>query len=123
MTNATLLQSLLEAGEGSRELDQSVLSVLGFWFDPGGDCWRNADGAFLSERPTTSLDAALALASRVLPVSLCLVERDTDGSGWAVVQPTAEGARATATAATPPLALVSAILKALPPQSTEEAGL
>ena len=127
MTNATLLQSLPEAGEGSRDLDAKVWAAVNGYelFEHDGAGWRyrmHPADIMRHERTgyispfTTSLDAALALAERVLP-----------GLGWGAVQGSGEQAKANVmpadadhgfvgTANTVPLAICIAILKA---QSTE----
>lgn len=61
---------------------------------------------------TSSLDASLALAERVLPGCRVMVERDHDGSGWACVRPREDGPAITSEATAPALALCIAILKA-----------
>lgn len=100
----------LEAAEvGSRELDKAVCDALN---------WRRTDGVWTFPAPVSqSLDAALALAERVLPgwrVFGISDERDFQVSrGWGagVGEKTGPGIQH-AKAPTPALALVIAILKA-----------
>lgn len=136
MTNATLLQSLSEAGEGSRELDALIaVEVGGFYvceprYDGAPVAYGYVDakghrtepgqgGLMLVPKYTTSLDAALALAERVTGGAYKLVN---DYGGYNRAEINLPGREThTAVAETMPLALCIAILKALPPQSTEEA--
>lgn len=103
MTQHAELIARLEAAEvGSRELDVCMWEV--------SDGWQNV------HRPpcvTTSLDAALAMAERVLPGCRCIAERDHDGTGWACVRASEDSERFMTDAATPALALCIAILRAL----------
>jgi hypothetical protein len=79
--------------------------------------WR--DGAWVLANSlripalTASLDAALALCERVLPGARCMAERTFDGEGWAMVHPTREGIRQVSDGASPALALLAALLKAI----------
>ncbi len=112
-----LIKRLEAAEAGSRELDFAIMAHFGYTniSDPRDalDCWRGSDGKSHFENATfsRSLDAALALAERVLP-----------GWGWS-----AGGSRGEhygrldtpdgcdfeeAYASTPALALCAAILKA-----------
>jgi len=103
MTDHTSLIARLEsAGEGSRELDEAVIRTLTDaqvvarfgdfeWRPEGVGIWRAMPS------PTTSVDAALALAERVLPKVW-----------WEMTA--AHGERAAGK--TPALALVAAILRA-----------
>lgn len=59
-----------------------------------------------------SLDAALALAERVLPGARVMVERFHDGKGWTMVQRAPESAKVMTDGSTPALALCAAILRA-----------
>lgn len=61
---------------------------------------------------TASLDAALALAERVLPGVRVMAERFHDGKGWAMVQCAPESAKIMTDGNTPALALCAAILHA-----------
>lgn len=63
---------------------------------------------------TASIDAALALAERVLPGVRVMVERDHDGTGWAMAQNNPLDPRKMVEAATPALALCAAIVRAHP---------
>lgn len=121
----------LEAAEvGSRELDDSV--VISAFDGEMMDWWDEAtqqhqikagDGSRVNVTPiTTSLDAALALAERVLPgwaMNVCL-DKDRDGTllGWSsqVARHGLEGPvgrdRWFGVAPTPALALCIAILRA-----------
>lgn len=69
MTDHTdLIRRLEEAEAGGRALDADVFAALGFTYDHGpADVWRDAGGdPFYFDHITTSIDAALALAERVL---------------------------------------------------------
>ena len=109
----TDLIARLEAAEaGSLDLSKAVMLSFGFTWR-GLNYWNDADEIWRgSGAVTESIDAALALASRVFP-----------GFGWGMVQGSGERAKAnvtpanadhgfTATAATPALALCAAILRA-----------
>lgn len=121
----------LEAVEvGSMELDAAICITLGYvgnnqGYSPlnvrisdGDDEWLDYE---LGPVPYTapipdvsqSLDAALALAERVLPGCRCIAERDHDGSGWACVRVSEGADRFMADAKTTALALCISILKAL----------
>jgi len=97
-----LLARLEVAEAGSLELDVAIWDAMGGWS--------------VAHPPavTTSLDAALALAERVLPGCRCMVERDFDGNGWAMVQRsgTFNAERVMTDGNTPALALCAAVLKA-----------
>jgi hypothetical protein len=105
-----LIKRLEEAEEGSADLDREVERALGVI--PVG---VREDGTWgLKQRPwTTSLDAALALAERVLPgLYMWKVEFDdepTSTPAWAKVYAKRDGQ---SFAHTPALALCAAVLKA-----------
>lgn len=101
-----LVDRLSAAAAGSRHLDYELKDALN---DPHWNLRVPADW-------TTSLDAALALAERVLPDRPILMDRMPDGSGWAQVRGTLSF---NAKAATPALALCIAILKALAPTPSD----
>lgn len=117
-----LVERLEVAAEGSRELDCDIGIELGEWTPPKGatrvrpDLWRRADiNHYQPHIPvTTSLDAALALAERVLGHCFWEMEHVAIISGqrryYATLSP--ETPSADADAATPALALCIAILKA-----------
>lgn len=62
---------------------------------------------------TASLDAALALAERVLPGHRTVVEQAHDKTGWAMIQTGPETPRNMTDGPTPALALLTALLRAL----------
>lgn len=111
-----LHQRLSDATEGTRELDALVWCALTPGAKMTDTSWAGvvmADGSKCFAEPvTTSLDAALALASRVLPRCRCMVERDFDDAGWAMVQRAPEYAKIMTNGNTPALALCLAILSA-----------
>ena len=98
-----LITRLEEAAQGSRELDVLIQNAL-----------RPHDNSvwWMAQPPvTTSLDAALALAERVLPG--CLVSLFLHGNATASVEcKTAGRVKTEGLATTPALALCLAILKA-----------
>ena len=97
-----LITRLEEAAEGSRELDRAIWRELEF--DSRGE-------PTLCPAYTTSLDAALALAERVLPG--CLVSLFLHGNATASVECKTSGrVKTEGLATTPALALCLAILKA-----------
>lgn len=133
-----LIERLEKAESGSRELDALIwaevhperIKVTG-WNKPYGDqmdrtqvefstppkrtrCVTSDQGPFSHAEPvTTSLDAALALASRVLPGWLWSAGTSDDGTAIAVLDDlNASGGFAESRAKTPALALCIAILKA-----------
>lgn len=69
---ADLIARLEAAEVGSREMDRAIVRALGFVevSDPRDaiECWRGQDGMahYATHNVTTSLDAALAMAERVL---------------------------------------------------------
>lgn len=124
---SALIARLESAEAGSRELDAHVeVAVRAIEAAKTGltrehwAIWRASssgivgDGAtqYASAPVTTSLDAALALADRVLPGVRVMVERDHDGKGWAMAQSKPEYPREMADASTPALALCIATLRA-----------
>lgn len=136
----SLLASLESAERGDRELDDTILKALRFEWVEAADCWSAPDDKpFIHERVSTSLDAALALAERVLPDTADVLHnicvwptprkgiltgpsarifrqvRDPDAAGgWALASDNL------ASAATAPLALCIAILKATQSRSTPD---
>lgn len=122
MTDHTdLIRRLEEAEAGGRALDADVFAALGFTYDHGpADVWRDAGGdPFYFNPITSSFDAALALAERVLPGWGFFLRSDKDGCNCGLVYPDAHFVTpGCGTAATPALALVAATLRAL--QSKEE---
>lgn len=114
-----LIHKLSEAGEGSRELDALIFAALGFTYeDRPRDCWVDADNnGFRWDHPSTSLDAALALAERVLPgVVFWNLEHNAiinlERIYHAEVSGERDGCSGTGEAKTAPLALCIAILRA-----------
>jgi hypothetical protein len=110
-----LIKRLEKAEAGSRELDFAIMAHFGYTdiSDPRDavECWRGPDGKsrFANATFSRSLDAALALAGRVLPDRPICLDRMPDGSGWASVS----GAISfNAKANTPAIALCIAIIKA-----------
>ena len=82
----TLIERLEKAGEGSLALDIELMVLLGgardvgdgVYYGPSTETWHTSDaaeneGCWMLPAPSRSLDAALALAERVLP-------------GWCVAQ-------------------------------------
>lgn len=117
MSGSSLIQSLEAAEGGSRELDVSLGQTLGII--DADLIYTARDGLRMGRgncepwpRWTTSLDAALALAERVLPGSRAMVERDHDGTGWAMIQCVPVAAKVMEDGKTPALALCIAILRA-----------
>lgn len=103
-----LIARLEEAEAGSRELDREIGEITRAPMGNAGDVVGLGYAHF-----TTSIDAALALAERVLPDARVTINT---GSGWARLL-TKDGRYdygffASARAATPALALCIAILKA-----------
>lgn len=120
MKHAELIARLEAAEVGSRELDAYVECASHGWNLVGWNAgWYLAEvgGAVQQMSPplpcTTSLDAALALAERVLPGCRCIAERDHDGTGWACVRASEDSERFMTDAHTPALALCISILRAL----------
>lgn len=106
---ASLIEKLEGAGEGSRELDYAIRAVV----ETFDDYWALRVPADW----TTSLDAALALAERVLPGWRRTVEELSCGQWMSVVtgkkpEPHLSLPLHVARAATPALALCAAILRA-----------
>lgn len=108
-----LIERLEAAGGGSRELDAEIarlfggqaIARFGDW-----DCREDGTGIWRPlPRYSSSLDAALALAERVLPgycVGVCQADQTSWGA-WIGARPAFARRYSTA-----PLALVIAILKA-----------
>lgn len=116
-----LIQSLEAAEGGGVELSCDVGIALGEWAPPKGavrdaisaDVWRRDGLKYYHPYTecTTSLDAALALAERVLPGKRLLIFTDYgDGRPAAVVSGDV-GPITTGRASTPALALCIAILR------------
>jgi len=107
------LLARVEAATGpDRELDDAIVELMFgksmlVITEDAGTVWRNHKAPFY----TASIDAALALAERVLPDHEIEMFQLFHGNGWGV------NFRAkhidTAYAPTPALALIAAILKAL----------
>ena len=111
-TITSLIEKLEGAGVGSRELDREVWIACGQTEKWGGPVNHPGKGVWEGPHVSFSLDAALALAERVLP-----------GWGWSAGQGHGEKAYARldtldgcdfeeAYAATPALALCAAVLRA-----------
>lgn len=131
-----LITSLEQAGEGSRELDAMLFRHFGSelptafgpvridlaWQDDGSALMPVGDLQVRFSAPpvTTSLDAALALAERVHPgLHAALYTSDGDKSRQAMITvPTRKDGPFNATAATIPLALCIAILRATHQETT-----
>jgi len=130
MTLASLITRLEGAGEGSRELDLAIgVALCGWTIEPtfmgmkgpwvtfdGGTCPATPGGDYPAL--TQSLDAALALAGRVLPGwswSGGQITKDGTTQAWAVVYSTDRGkpVGSELKAPTPALALVLATLRAV----------
>lgn len=119
MTSPDLIERLEKAVEGSRELDAAIARHLAgypkdHWFNFLGT-WSTADTV---PALTTSLDAALAQAERVLPGWSAWELRSAGGKSRYVAEfsrlqrETREEQWATGRASRPALALCAAILKA-----------
>lgn len=115
-----LVERLEGASAGGRELSGEVLLALGFKdisdFRDARDTWSRTgrlDDAFHQGAVTTSLDAALALAKRVLPDHDVQIMKGAKEGALAAVSHYLSVGVDEATARTMPLALVSATLKAL----------
>lgn len=119
-TITSLIEKLEQAESGSRELDATIADLLlDPIFKPLSKTrqmrWPFAEGsgiAALTPPVTTSLDAALALAERMLPGARVMVERFHDGKGWAMAQRASESAKIMTDGNTPALALCAAVLRA-----------
>lgn len=128
MTTESLVSRLEGAVVGSRELDADIYEAMGFEVKRrakhyGGRRFSRA-WAYLRDSRweamghlTTSVDAALSLAGRVLPGCCFRVQKTLPAEEgyvrkpfWATVGPSGE--QETSHAATPALALCAAILKA-----------
>lgn len=122
-----LITSLEQAGEGSRELDQAVHEALGLpgqWSGPINPP-RAPQGFWSGPHYTHHVDAALALAERVLPGwdwSVCRLEPNhgfaKNGLFYATVErlPDDWSPIFDASAKTPAIALCLAILRATNPK-------
>lgn len=80
---------------------------------PDANVWLDGARDWQVKPYTASLDASLALCSRVLPGCRVMVERAFDGSGWAMMHVAPGEPRDMTEGATPALALLCAMLKAL----------
>lgn len=146
--HSELVARLEGASEGSRELDREIMGLTYVWEQRhiGARCWddtndtccpeaKHLDWVWVDPRTdqwrttardgfefTASLDAALALAERVLPGCRCMVERNFEGNGWAMVQRpgTFNAERVMTDGNTPALALCIAIIRAKEPQPDGE---
>ena len=115
-----LIAKLESASEGSRELDALIWCATcpgGATYDPAKKQVTYPDGAFAAfitfEPYTTSIDAALALAERVLPGFGFFLRKDKDGCNCGLVYPDAHFVTpGCGQSATPALALCIATLKA-----------
>jgi hypothetical protein len=103
MTISDLITRLEGAEGADRELD---IAVARAFLLPWSREWTPPAPPY-----TSSLDAALGLAERVLPGSRWMVERHFDGSGWAMIHAKPGTERDMTEAKTPALALVLAVLK------------
>jgi hypothetical protein len=123
----SLITSIEQAGEGSLALDIELMTLLGgardvgdgVYYGPNNETWHTSDaaeneGCWMLPAPSRSLDAALALAERVLkppytgPITLTIA-----GSGVAYIDhsnPCRMGVQAFGN--TPALALCLAVLRA-----------
>jgi hypothetical protein len=120
-----LIKRLEEAEAGSGAFNQELALLLGGyvlekrgkdrkeWFYPVDREWFYRDAIHELPRYTTSLDAALALAERVLPGWCWMIERHKNGTATAGLHEWNAYREADRfTANTPALALCAAILKA-----------
>ena len=127
MTDHTSLIARLEsAGEGSRELDFDVATASGSEVREGwAEVYADGDFGGSVKSYTTSLDAALALAERVLPdhaMNVCKDQGPPEGpqfrwssvvSRYSLAGPVGRPGWWFGVSDTPALALCIAILKAL----------
>lgn len=117
-TITSLIEKLEGAEVGSVELDALIYSHLNCTLIPRRADYRPRrrwpNGSVTHQRKvTTSLDAALALAERVLPGWGFYLRRDSDGSGCGLVPPGLTSVTpGHMQAATPALALCAALLRA-----------
>jgi len=119
-TITSLIEKLEGAEVGSRELDGDVLKATGHGYHMDfGNGWYARPGhneRIYGNGPsqvTTSLDAALALAERMLPGWVWMVERHKDGRATVWLHEfSAYGEGDTTEGNTPALALCAAILRA-----------
>lgn len=112
--HSELISRLEDAEEGSYLLDTAVGKAFGYHVpDMAWAGWHDMDGKHVGMVPafTTSLDAALALAKRVLPDVRWRVEKEGVGAFWCRIW-TTDYATYT-NAKTPALSLCIAILRAL----------
>lgn len=112
----SLIEKLEGAGEGSRELDREVWLACRQPEKWGGPINPPGKGVWEGPHVSYSLDAALALASRVLPGVMWWLSHQAviDGVKYyhAEVSPETEIEGQSGYAATPALALCAAILRA-----------
>lgn len=135
--NKSTLEELLRrvegATEGSRELDADLWIAVGprpmgdnfaHWihdWEPGWEPGPYAGavqmvengGVFTSPEFTASLDASLALVTRVLPGSGWQITNTGGSSSYCMISQRSEAGDHTGDGATPVLAVVAALLKAL----------
>lgn len=104
----TLIERLEGAEAGSRELDEALCEALSIIF--ARFAWDNGTNSSTCAPVTTSVDAALALAERVLPGSRWECGVNSYEGAWAVVYADLVGTGGCSS--TPALALCIAILKA-----------
>lgn len=105
MTIAELLERVEGATGPDRELDAAIECAL-------ASTW----GSAINPRPyTASLDAALALVERVRPGWTWEGGRDPAKASWAYLYAKIDGPTFSASAPTPALALLAALLRSLPP--------
>ena len=114
-----LIKRMEEAEAGSRELDAAIADLFNpvpDQYDGFAGRWPFVEGSPFSDQTppvTTSLDAALALAERVLPGWCWMIERHKNGTATAGLHEWNAYREADLfTANTPALALCAAILKA-----------
>lgn len=128
-----LIARLEKAETADREIDCAIaISVLGYWLQDRGHgvteyCRKDAEGntscgtSVVMVRPyTASLDAAVGLVERVLPGWGVYFRRDKDGCGGGLTYPEYTFVCHHAVAATLPLTICLALLRALSSQQGGE---
>lgn len=144
MSVAAILERLDTATGPDREIDLALALAFTGWCehknleesgcqsdtgfdcpDCGADSWGNTGPTkqkLHDKVPsyTASLEAAVALAESLAPHGRIMTERDHNGWNWAMVRLTPNSCSVTAEAKSLPLALLSALLIALPDEAASE---
>lgn len=122
-----LIERLEKAEAGDVALNCAVARVFGYHVpDRAWSGWHDPDGKHIGLPPafTTSLDAALALAERVLPGCFCGVQKNRwAGKAWTAYLTVADAeGEIEQDADTPALALCIAVLRATTPAEADAVG-